>query len=94
MWVFFDEFIASPLQSLIEKLMCKTTFTFSPIITLAMSESRELPLNAVFIAAFNPCRINISISSVRIVQEFAFSAFSHIVFHVPQTLLDYILLVL
>ena len=88
-WVFFDEFNTSPLQSLIEELMCTRTCTFSPRITLAMGASRELPLNVVFIAACNPCRINASNSSVGLVHEFAVSAFSHRVFPVPETLLNY-----
>jgi hypothetical protein len=88
-WIFFDEFNTSPLQSLIEELICSRTCSFSQKIRETLGESQRMPENLVFVAACNPFRIKSGSKDVGLVHESAATAFSHRVYPIPETLLNY-----
>src|SRR3990167_1834959 len=89
-WIFFDEFNTSPLQSLIQELVVSRSCNFSPEIRDKLqSTSKILPKNMVFVLICNPLRIKSSDTNVGLIHENATSAFTHRVYPIPETLLNY-----
>jgi len=88
-WVFFDEFNTSPLQSLIEELMCSRTASFSQRISEEIAATKTIPSNIVFVAACNPFRVKAKDTNVGLIHESQYNAFSHSVYPLPESLINY-----
>jgi thiol-disulfide isomerase/thioredoxin len=80
-WVFFDEFNTSPLQSLIAELMMDRKATFTPLLG-------DIPSNIVFVAACNPYRIRANTSAVGLSPNSVSRVLSHRVYPIPDSLIN------
>jgi hypothetical protein len=79
-WIFFDEFNTSPLQSLIEEIISENRASFT-------RREIKFPSNVVFIAACNPFRIRANPSVVGLRPNA--TNFSHRVYPIPESLINF-----
>jgi hypothetical protein len=83
-WVFFDEFNTTSLQSLICEIMIDRKCSIG-------SESiRIIPQNIVFVAACNPYRLKIKHSNAGLVPNKKDSILSHRVYPIPERVMNFI----
>jgi hypothetical protein len=85
-WVFFDEFNTTPLQSLICEIMIDRVCSVAP---QEMNIS-EIPDNIVFVAACNPYRLRIKQTDVGLVPKGTDTILSHRVYPIPERILNYV----
>jgi MoxR-like ATPase len=82
-WILFDEFNTSPLQSLISEIMIERKSSFS-------RKLRAIPNNVVFVAACNPYKIYGNTTSVGLVNEASQTLLAHRVYPIPDRLVSLI----
>lgn len=87
-WVMFDEFNTSPLQSLIQEFVIARKCNFCPKIREKLN-GKPLPPNIVFVLICNPLRVKKSDTNVGLIHENSSTAFTHRVYPIPDALLNY-----
>jgi hypothetical protein len=83
LWVFFDEFNTSPLQSLVAEIMIDRICSIEPNIDV-------VPKNIVFIGCCNPFRMKTKKTEVGLVPKTSDTILSHRVYPIPERLLNYV----
>src|SRR3990167_7032940 len=81
LWVLFDEFNTSPLQSLVQEIIAARRCSFT-------SKLGTIPHNIVFVAACNPYRIEPNTSQAGLILEQSKTNLAHRVHPIPDTLLN------
>jgi hypothetical protein len=82
-WVFFDEFNTSPLQSLVAEIMIDRVCSADRSIS-------NIPENMVFIGCCNPFRMKTKKTEVGLVPKTSDTILSHRVYPIPERLLNYV----
>jgi len=82
-WVLFDEFNTSSLQSLVAEIMLDRVCSIDRSIY-------EIPQNVVFIACCNPYRMKTKSTTVGLVSRSSNVILSHRVYPIPERLIDYV----
>jgi hypothetical protein len=83
LWVFFDEFNTSPLQSLVAEIMIDRVCSIEPSIY-------HIPSNMIFIGCCNPFRMKTKKTEVGLVPKTSDTILSHRVYPIPEKLLNYV----
>jgi hypothetical protein len=83
MWVFFDEFNTSCLQSIVAEVMIDRVCSVEPSIY-------KIPENMVFIGCCNPYRMKTKKAEVGLVPKTSDTILSHRVYPIPERLLNYV----
>lgn len=83
LWVFFDEFNTSSLQSIVAEIMIDRVCSIEPKIY-------HIPENMVFISCCNPFRMKTKKAEVGLVPKTSDTILSHRVYPIPERLLNYI----
>jgi hypothetical protein len=83
LWVFFDEFNTSSLQSIVAEIMIDRVCSIEPSIY-------HIPNNMVFISCCNPFRMKTKRAEVGLVPKTSDTILSHRVYPIPERLLNYI----
>ena len=84
LWIFFDEFNTSALQSVVGEIM------IDRYCSVGAEDIRQIPPNIVFIAACNPYRLKVKQNNVGLVPKSEDTMLSHRVFPIPERILNYI----
>ena len=83
MWVFFDEFNTSSLQTIVAEIMIDRVCSIEP-------EIYHIPENMIFIACCNPYRMKTKKAEVGLVPKTSDTILSHRVYPIPERILNYI----
>jgi hypothetical protein len=83
LWIFFDEFNTSCLQSIVAEIMIDRVCSIDPSIY-------QIPDNLIFISCCNPYRMKTKRTDVGLVPKTTDSLLSHRVYPIPERLLNYI----
>ena len=83
LWVFFDEFNTSSLQSIVAEIMIDRVCSIEP-------EIYNIPANMIFIACCNPYRMKTKKAEVGLVPKTSDTILSHRVYPIPERILNYI----
>jgi hypothetical protein len=83
LWVFFDEFNTSSLQSIVAEIMIDRVCSIEPKIY-------KIPDNMIFISCCNPFRMKTKKAEVGLVPKTSDTILSHRVYPIPERLLNYI----
>jgi hypothetical protein len=83
LWVFFDEFNTSSLQSIVAEIMIDRVCSIEPKIY-------KIPENMIFISCCNPFRMKTKKAEVGLVPKTSDTILSHRVYPIPERLLNYI----
>ena len=83
LWVFFDEFNTSSLQSIVAEIMIDRVCSIEPSIY-------NIPQNMIFISCCNPFRMKTKRAEVGLVPKTSDTILSHRVYPIPERLLNYI----
>ena len=83
LWVFFDEFNTSSLQSIVAEIMIDRVCSIEPSIY-------HIPQNMIFISCCNPFRMKTKRAEVGLVPKTSDTILSHRVYPIPERLLNYI----
>jgi hypothetical protein len=83
LWIFFDEFNTSSLQSIVAEIMIDRVCSIEPKIY-------KIPDNMVFISCCNPFRMKTKKAEVGLVPKTSDTILSHRVYPIPERLLNYI----
>ena len=83
LWVFFDEFNTSSLQSIVAEIMIDRVCSIEPKIY-------RIPENMIFISCCNPFRMKTKKAEVGLVPKTSDTILSHRVYPIPERLLNYI----
>jgi hypothetical protein len=84
LWVFFDEFNTTSLQTLICEIMLDRKCTIGSTVI------KTIPHNIVFVAACNPYRLKIKQTDFGLVPKMAETILSHRVYPIPERVMNYI----
>lgn len=82
-WVLFDEFNTSCLQSIVAEIMLDRVCSID-------SSIYEIPKNIVFMACCNPYRMKNKMTNVGLVARTSSIVLSHRVYPIPERLIDYV----
>jgi hypothetical protein len=83
LWVFFDEFNTSSLQSIVAEIMIDRVCSIEPKIY-------KIPDNMIFISCCNPFRMKTKKAEVGLVPKTSDTILSHRVYPIPERILNYI----
>ena len=83
LWIFFDEFNTSCLQSIVAEIMLDRVCPIS-------LEISHIPDNIVFISCCNPYRMKTKKSEVGLVPKTTDTLLSHRVYPIPERLINFI----